>query len=578
MNLDYLDKKIPKYWLLLLYYWLPFFKTPSDFYFKCRSFIDNLKRSGYNYFPWDKLSDLVFIFEKYAYKELEINLSKQIIDTIFTEKTQPITKKLIEQFFKRFNPDNNQSLILNKVLQRLPTKLYSAYFSQLNAANCSSKNLKWCACLKEKFKLEDKLTLILSLSDETLIANQAAIFQLAIHECEEQLLTHQLGLSKFLNAYSIEQLLKFIFTRNPTLIFSNTFIRALINQLLQVQNPILTPYILKLDTHEKYNFFENFLADSQTSQENIRYFLSFFPEEQYSDLIDQLINSVFNANESRTTNDAIKENKSTADNPGLLLLTQLQADYLTYPLNLFQFLAIQSLMKKSLDLETLKKVFSENNGSLESRKNFPIECQSAVAENSILAIKIFIKDHLMIHVRKENTRHDIHRAFYQFFNNKYSGKPLNVAKLILKKLPEHLQATYEPDLNFLQKLLSQLYLVIEDPMLVEYKTNCFIAWNKNQRDYEEKNAARRELLQRIREGKQSSIAYQRMEELFGVEAQTIQEKWKKTLGVHFFDANDKKERKLALQEADQMIKFNREYNDFSCLSTSPSSASYFYAT
>lgn len=583
MNLDHLDNKIPKRWLLLLYYWLPFFKTPSNFYFECRSFIDNLKRAGYHYFSWDKFPDLVFIFEKYAKKKSEINLSKQMIDTIFTKKTQPIPEKLIEQFFERFNPDN-QTLFLNEVLQRLPTQLYNEYFSQLNAANCSSKQLKWCTRLKEKFKLEDKLHLTLSLPDENLIVNQSEIFQFAIHECETQLLTHQFSLNKFLTAYTIEQLIIFIFTRNPTLIFSDTFIRASISQLLKTHDPVLTSYILKLNEHERDNFFKNFLVNSHTHQDlqkNIPYFLSLCPEEHWSGLIDQLINAVFNAAESEMTDDTTKEKKLTTDNPHLLVLTQLQKDAIAYRLSLFQFFAIQRLTKKPLDLvglAALKNVFDANHSSLELGNNFSTAHQSTVAENSILAIKIFIKDHFMIHVPRENTRKDIHRVFYQFFNNEYSGKPLNVAKLILKKLPEHLQSSCEPDLNFLQQLLTQLYLIIENPAVVAYKNNFLIAWSKSQRDFEEKNEARRELLQRIREGKQSSIAYQRMEELFGSEAQIMQEKWKKALGVHFFDANDKEEYKLALQEADQIKKFNHEHhehNDFSCLSVSPLSVSYF---
>jgi hypothetical protein len=572
MHLDYLDKLIPKRWQLLLRFWLPFFKTPSSFYFECRSFINKLKRLGYKSFPQDKFPDLIFIFEKHASRESETNLSKKIIDNFFIQKNKFITYELIEQFFERFNSANTRTPILNDVLQRLPTELYIEYFSKLNAANCSSENLKWCARLKDKFLFADKLNLILSLADDKLMAHQSTIFKLAIQECEEKLLIQKFGFKNFLNAHVIKHLLEFIFTRNPTLIFSNPFICALINQLLKTQNPMLTPYILELDKNTRYSFFENFLADSQNFQENIRYFLSLCPKEQWPDLIDQCIISVFNANESEMADETLKEKKLTTASPDLLLLTQLQEQYETYPLNLFQFLAILSLAKKPLDLDALKKVFAANHGSLEYGKNFSIECQSAVAEHSILAIKVFIKDHFMIYVRKENTRQDIHRSFYQFFNNEYSGKPLNVAKLILKKLPEPLQSTYETDLNFLQQLLSQLYLAIEDPEIVKFKNKRFMQWNKNQREYEEKSEGRRELLQRIREGKQSSVAYQRMEELFGAEAPLMQTKWEKTLGVHFFDANNKEEYKI---EAAKIVKFNHKYNDYSCLSTSPSSASYF---
>ena len=577
MHLAYLDQQIPKRWILLLRYWLPFFKTPNSFYFECRSFIDKLKRSGYNYFPWYKLPDLVFIFEKYAYKKSEINLSKKIIDIIFTKKSQPITQKLIEQLFNRFNPDYTRTSILNDVLQRLPVKLYSNYFSELNAANCSSRHLKWCAHLKEKFRLEDKLCLILSLSDEILTAHQSTIFELGIHECEDKLLIQRCYPNSFLNAYVIEKILEFIFFRNPKIIFSDTFIYTLINQLLETQNPLLSSRILELDEHARYRFFEKFLTYSPNFQQTSQYFLDLCPEEQWQNLLDQFITLIFNANESEMNDDAFKEKKSVReDKRYLLLLTQIQEHNLTYPVNLFQFLALQSLTKKQLDLKQLKKVFEANHGSLEYRKNFSIACQSEVAEYHIHAIKVFIKDNFLIYVRKENTRHDIHRAFYQFFSNEYSGKPLNVAKLILKKLPAHLQSKCEADLNFLQKLLSQLYSIVDDPLVVDYKNKSLMAWNKIQREHEEKSEARRELMSRIRDGKQSSIAYQRMEELFGNEASTIQEKWKKVLGMHFFDANDKEECKAALHETNEIIKFNHEYKDFSCLSTSPSSANYFY--
>jgi hypothetical protein len=577
MNLDYLDQDIPKYWILLLHYWLPFFKTPSDFYFKCRDFIDDLRRSGYKYFPWHKFPDLIFIFEKYAYEASEINISKKIIDTIFTKKSHIITKKLLAQFFERFHPDNTRTPILNDVLQQLPAKLYSEYFSKLNAVNCSSRNLKWCARLKDKFLLEDRLTFILSMPDNKLTANQSILFNLAIQECEEKFIMHKIE-SNFLNDNVIEHLLNFIFSRTPTLIFSNSFIRSLINQLLETQKPILISYILKLDAQDRYNFFESFLRGSKNFQKNTQYFFSLCPDEQWPDLIDQLIISVFNGIESEKTDDDltddVRKTKSNVDYTDLLLLTQLQEQTITCPLKLFQFLAIQNLIEASFDLDAVKKIFTANHGSLEYHKNFPIEFQSAVVESSILAIKIFIKDHILIYVPKENTRKNAHRYFYQFFTDADIRKSVNIAELLLKKLPEHLQFKYKADLNFLQQLLSQLYLIAEDSNIAKFKNEHLMKQNKMYTEDEEKFEARRELLQRIREGKQSSIAYQRMEELFGAEAPTMQEKWKKNLGVHFFDANDKQERKLALKEAAEIIKFNRECNTF-CLSTSPSSTSYF---
>lgn len=208
MNLDYFDQDIPKYWILSLQYWLAFFKTPSNFYFKCRNFIDDLKRSGYQYFPWHKFPSLLFIFEKYADETSEINIAKKIIHTIFTKNSQIMTKKLLTQFFEQFDPDNTQTPILNDILQQLPAKLYSEYFSKLNSANCSSKNLKWCARLKDKFLLEDRLAFILSMPDNKLKVNQSILFNLAIQECEEKFIMHQLE-SNFLNDEVVEHLVLF---------------------------------------------------------------------------------------------------------------------------------------------------------------------------------------------------------------------------------------------------------------------------------------------------------------------------------------------------------------------------------
>ena len=583
MNLDYLDQEIPKYWILLLHYWLPFFKTPSDFYFKCRDFIDDLKRSGYKYFPWRKFPDLLFIFEKYADETSEINISKKIIDTIFTKKIHLITKKLLVQIFERFNPDNTRTPLLNAVLQQLPAKLYSEYFNKLNAVNCSSRNLKWCARLKDKFLLKDRLTFILSLPDNKLRANQSTLSNLAVQECEEKFIMQKVE-SNFLNDNVIEHLLKFIFSRTPTLIFSNSFIRSLINQLLETQNSVLTSYIQKLDAQGRYNFFESFLRGSKNFQKNTQYFLSLCPDEQWSDLIDEVIISVFNAIESKKTDDDLTEDvrklKSNADNTHWLLLTLLQEQRIAHPIKLFQFFAIQHLIGASFNLNAVTKVFAANYGSLEFRDNFPIEFQSAVVESSILGIKIFIQDHFLIHVPKENTRKNAHRYFYQFFTDTDIRKSVNIAELLINKLPEDFQShykefksDYKADLNFLQQLLSQLYLIAENPNIAQFKNEYFMQQNKKQTEDDEKFEARRELLQRIREGKQSSVAYQRMQELFGTEASTMQEKWKKNLGIHFFDANDEKERKLAFIEAAEIIKFNRECNTF-CLSTSPSSTSY----
>lgn len=87
----------------------------------------------------------------------------------------------------------------------------------------------------------------------------------------------------------------------------------------------------------------------------------------------------------------------------------------------------------------------------------------------------------------------------------------------------------------------------------------FIACEKARKDFEYKAEARRALQSRIVRGQQSSVSYQRMEELFGEQAKITQDKWRTKLGVQFFNAENKAECKAALQEAAATIKFNREF-------------------
>jgi hypothetical protein len=152
MNLDYLDKMIPKRWIFLVCYYLPFcyflpfYTEPTAFYFKCRTFIDALKRAGLHQFPLTKLPDLLCILEKNALNNKEIKLTKEIISEIFNKEYKHINLNFLTSLLARFNSENN-SAILNASLQRIPTKVYLEYFSSLNNDNCSERTLKWCVRL-----------------------------------------------------------------------------------------------------------------------------------------------------------------------------------------------------------------------------------------------------------------------------------------------------------------------------------------------------------------------------------------------------------------------------------------------
>src|SRR5436190_1007533 len=585
MNLDYLDSIIPKRWILFVYYWLPFLPTPSYFYFQSRSFIDQLKRSSSKNFPLEKLPDLLHILVQYASTIEEKEAAQKMIAEIFTHKTKTVRLEFLSRILKNFNPEDKNIEIINKVFLYIPDKFYLDYFNPLlKGKNCSHLNLKWCSYFKNKFSLKDRLALCLSLPNEKLIEYQATLSKLVIKECEEKFM-FEFDLT-LLNTSAIERLLNIVFARSSTTIFSKNLLQSFVNQLLKKareskkdQEATINSYIRPLNIYSRNNFFKDFLAQWQ-DQENIDYFLSLCPADQWPTLIDHVIVSVFNAIDTEMNNNHLIEESSIEANPNLLLLAPLQKQTISFPINLFQFLAIQYLTKQAFNLNVLKKAFSETQGSIKDHQTFPPALQSAVVEKYISAIKVFLQD-LLIQVPKENKRQDVHHIFKQFCSHENHDKFTKIITLILKKLPEDLHARYETDLNFLQQLLSQLYLIIEDPLVIKYKNELMIEQNKSQREYEERTQVSRELLLSIREGKQSRVAYQRMEELFGEKALVMQEKWKKNLGVHFFDAEDKEELELAKKEAEEMKKLNREYNDSYALSalsyglsTSPSLASY----
>lgn len=588
MNLDYLDHLIPKRWILLLHYWLPFWQTPSDFYFESRSFVDEevIKKFFSKDFPLEKFPDLVLILVKYAHTQNEKEVAKKLITEIFARKTKKTRLSILFAIFKKFNPEDNNRQILEEVFRHIPEKLYFDYFnSLLKGKNCSSQNLKWYAYFKNKFSLKDRLTLCLSLPDDKLIANQATLSKLVIDECEEKfMLNFDLSL---LNDNTTDRLLNIIFTNPSSSIFSNNLLRSFVNQLLKKtrelkknQDSTVGSYIRSLDVVTRHKFFKNFLALLQ-NQENIEYFLCCCQDEQWSTLIDRFIVFAFNAENAGINNGRLTEKNLIVENPNLFLLIYVQNQAERFPVNHFQFLAIQYLSKQTFDLEVFKKAFSENHGGLKVAQSFSLALQSSIAEHHISAIKSYIREHIMIHVPKENKRQDIHHIFKQFYSESYNKFP-NIAALILEKLPEDHRSELEADLNFLQPLLSQLYLILENPSIVNYKNQLAMEEIKSQIDYEEKTQASRELLLRIREGSQTRVSHQRMQELFGEKSSIMQEKWAK-LGIHFFDAQDKEELAQAKKEAEEMRKINRECNTLfdssglstmSALSTSPSIVSY----
>lgn len=562
MNLRQLDNNIPKHWVLLLRYYLPFFKKPAPFYFECRQFINHLKKISKNQpFPLNKLPDLLFILDHYSQNDPHlIALAKNIIATITPEQYQQIDYCLLKEIILQFERENKASTVLNELFQKIPAKVYKDIISWLHV----SKNkplylIKWCARLADKFTLEDKLSLILSLPEAFVFSQRKLLYSLAFSELETYT---RPDFAKILTAPFHEKFLKFILTGQAYLNFSRPFLWMLFSRWLEAENPLFLAYVKGLDINARFDFFKNLLQYPDHLAQNPQKFLRLCPRVQQALFIDQLIEYLFRsfAPEAKETLILTKKPLDKSD-LRVALLNELLENTAHYRVNAFQFLALTSLAEKPLDLEKLKKNSVEDRPLSEYAQNFSLELQEYIAENSIKAIKFFIKDHIMPEVPVKNERYSLRFRFNIFFDDHYPNanqNPVEALKIIIGKIPENIQLKFEPTFQLLLPLLERLYQFLENPAIQRSKQRRLIAAEKIRKNEEHLSEARIELFKRIAYGLQVRVAIQHMEELYGKDAEMIQEKWKKTLGIHFFDANNEIEKERAHQEAKELINLKRE--------------------
>jgi hypothetical protein len=402
MNLRQLDNIIPKRWILLLRYYLPFFKKPAPFYFACRQLINDLKRTPPPHlFPLSGLPDLLFVLETYAKDVDLINVAKKIIDLISPEQYQQIDHLLLRNILLKFDPEDNQAVILNDVLQRIPDKVYKDIILLLSISeNKILKLIKWCGRLADRFTLEDKLDLILSSPKQLVLEQRNLLYALAFTELETRISTVGNDIPRLLT--QSEELIAFILNWQKNLNFSPPFLFTLFNHWLEVENSLFLSHIKALDINARFDFFKNLLASNNNSAKSNQQFLRLCPHLQRSLLINQLIEYFFNAFASEAKRTLILTVKPLNKNdPYLLLLNYLLENKADYPLNLFQFLALSGLAKKPLDLERLKKNSVETPALLEFAKFFSFKLQEYTAETSIEAIKLFIRENIMPAARKK---------------------------------------------------------------------------------------------------------------------------------------------------------------------------------
>ncbi len=563
MNISLLDKLIPKRWVLLLRYYLPFFKKPAPFYWACRQLINALKRTARPHsFPLNRLAELLFILDNYSRNDADlINLAKKIIGLISTEQYQQIDHLLLRNILFQFDPEDNQTVILNDVLERIPDKVYKNIILGLSSKEIKKlKLIPWFQRLTDKFSLEDKLNLILSLPEQFVSAKRE-LFNLWISPKLEALMKENNAITKRL--IDSEKLLQFIIQWQKDLKLSlpvPSSLLMLFNRWLEAENKLALFYIGGLDSEKRFTFFKNLLAAPNNSAKNNETFLRLCPQIQRSSFINQLIKYFFSVftTEAREAYSKTKKPLDKNDS-GLLLLSHLLENK-TYSLNLLQFLALTSLTRKPLDQEKLKKISLEKPALLESAKFFSIELQKDVAEKHISAITDFIISKIIEFSPKKSERHSIPHRLARIREGDLSNtNPDSVAALdqIFEEIKMLLPLELMQECQILLALLKQLYSLLENPAIKKLIQQQLIATEKV-RKADEKNAEDRRKLQQglFITCEQNSVSIQRMKELYGEEAEAMQEKWKGR--VTFFDTRDKKGLKMGYQEGKTAIELNRE--------------------
>ena len=561
MNLPQLDDIIPKRWILLLRYYLPFCKKPAPFYFKCRQLINELKRTSPNHlFLLNSLPDLLFILDTYSKNDTDlIFVAKKIIALISPEQYQQIDHLLLKNILLKFDSENNQTVILNQLLLQIPAKAYKDIISLLTLSkNKVFELIKWCGRLADKFSLEDKLNLILSLPERLILHQKTLLYSLAFTELETRINPASGDMAKTLTCS--EALVGFILKWQKYLNLSTQCLFRLFNQWLEAESQLFMSYINALDIDIRFTFFENLLASYNDTAKNNEKFLRLCPQVQRSLFINRLIDYLFKSFIPEAKETLILTRKpSDKNDPRLLILRNLLEDSSDYSLNPFQLLALISLTGEPLSLEKLKKIKLDAYFFLESAKSFPIELQEYVAESNIKTIKLFIRENIMPEVPDNNERYSIKKRLLDFFQDSYPNTdqdPVAALRTIIEKIP----LKFESTLQILFTLLEPLYLLLKNPAIQSSKQKRFMAAEKVRCEAEERAEARRELKRRIASGQQSSISIQRMKELYGQEAETIQKIWQKKSVIQFFDANDEMALTAASREAKELIQLKREFS------------------
>lgn len=563
MDLRQLDDIIPKRWVLLLYYYLPFLKKPASFYLKCRQLINELKRISPNHsFPLSRLPDLLLILDTYSKNNADlIYVGQKIIRMIRTEQYQQIDHLLLSNILFKFDPEHNEAIVLNELLKKIPDKVYKNLILLLIISqNKELWLIKWCARLANRFILADRLELILSLPDPLVSSQVDLLHALAFTELEIAINAGD-GIAKQLT--NSKNRVEFILKWQKNLKFSPLFLLMLFNRWLEAENPLFLAYIQGLNINARFIFFKELLAAPNNSPKSNETFLRHCPQLQRSLFINQLIEYFFSVFAPEAKESAMLTAKPfTEDDPRLLLLDYLLQNTTDYSLNQFQFFALSSLTRKPLVLEKLKKNSLEEPLLLEFAQNFPIELQKYVAEIYISAISDRIINTIIECSPEKSERYSVHYRLgliREAYGSNTNQDPVAVLTQIIKEIQMNLSLELKQQCQILLTLLKQFYLLLENPAIQKLIQQSLITTEKMRGDTMQRLEGSHKLLQRITDGRQSRISIQRMKELYGEEAEAIQKKWTQQHLLTFFDGHNETERNMARREARAATEINHQF-------------------
>ena len=544
MNLSYLDRLIPKRWVLLLRYYLPFFKNPEPFHFKLREFINKKKHEPNAQFNLSTLYDLFIILDNYSQPDPDNILNTlidEIIDSTIFYQRHLIKNLSIEVFINEFDLKISDAL-LDKFLNQLPESLFHDYINGLSQSFILKnkeklyyeKHINYCEKLSHKFNSNAKLIFFVSIPYD-LISHK-------LNNIEQLISLESIFVMRFLKVLYSDlknNFLNFIMKWKKYLNDNHdNSLNTILAKKEEDTISLLNENLLHFFNREKITLFKDSLI--QTSHHNealIGDIFNFLTERQAFEFINKLIIKHFNSIDKK------KLDISTF----ILIEKNLEK----YPLNLFQALAIFYATKKIINLNALAEKYADFCLKDTDLEIFSTQIQVTVIESSLKDIQAYISKMVIGKTEKIPEKLDLRTLWRKFLSGNWIyADQIRLLEKILEKIPEELKVKEKTSLD----LFKQLYSYLEKTPLKEFRQAAEEEQRKRLSNEMIKEEEREKLRNAIRNGTLSHISHQRMDELFGENAESMMEQWQKK-GIGFFDATDKRVADAVIAEMKETKEF-----------------------